>query len=79
MTRISGKNTTAQRSLVTGPAGAEIRYRTLLTLFRQRRLDDIGWPDHEIEPVEPEFDEDGIDDLVDRIAAASGDCVDPEA
>lgn len=79
MKRISGKNTTTHRSLIVGATGVDNSDPAILTLIRRRRLVDIGWLTEEIEPVEPEFDEDGLGGLVDEIAAASGDCVDPEA
>ncbi len=36
------------------------------------------WREEEFEPVDPEFDEDGVDEIVRRNFESAGDSVDPE-
>ncbi len=75
---ISQKAAFARKRPTENPAPPDPENPALLALGRGKGAGAVAWSEDEIELIDPEFDEEGMDDFLDRLMAGAEESVDPE-
>ncbi len=78
MKTINQKTASAERTPTGNAAPPDPENPALLALGRGKGVGVIAGFTDEIEPIDPEFDEEGMDDFLARFVAGAGESVDPE-